>query len=109
MPGSYSHTTRADGLTLTAAIYNADHENHITNSVPDKIDDWSVDVAQMRLNTDPGESGTESFATSLAEEIQRLRFAIKEIKGTTFWYETGATDLASITGTDLIAVEMFSL
>ena len=27
---AYSHTTRANGLTLTHTIYNADHENHIT-------------------------------------------------------------------------------
>src|SRR5690349_15056983 len=26
------HTTRATGTVLTAAIYNADHQNHITNA-----------------------------------------------------------------------------
>ena len=25
------HTTRATGIVLTAAIYNTDHQNHITN------------------------------------------------------------------------------
>jgi len=109
MAGSYSHTSRSDGTTLTAAIYNADHQNHIDNYVPDKSDDWSTDVAQMKLTTDPGEVGTESLATNLSGEIQRLRFAIAEIKGTTQWYETPATDLASFTGTDLISVEMFTL
>lgn len=108
MAGSYTHTTRADGLTLTAAIYNADHENHITNAVPDKFDDWSTDVTQMRLETDPGESGSESLATNLAGEIQRLRYAITEIKGSTYWYETPSQNLSNA-GTDLIAVEMFSL
>ena len=109
MAGSYTHTTRADGTTLTAAIYNADHQNHITNAVPDKHDDWSSDVTQMRQETDPGESGTESLATNLAGELQRLRYAITECKGTTYWYETPDQNLNGITGTDLISVEVFSL
>lgn len=108
MPGSYTHTTRADGTTLTAAIYNADHNNHITNLVPDKMDDWSQDATQMQLQTDPGEQGTESLATSLAEEIQRIRFALKEMKGVTYWYESADQTLNSA-GTDHIAIEMFSL
>lgn len=33
MSESYSHTTRATGTVLTAAIYNADHDNHVLNNV----------------------------------------------------------------------------
>lgn len=93
MPGSYSHTTRADGLTLTAAIYNADHENHISNAIPTAHDDYSATQGQMRSQTDPGESGAESQATSLAGELERLRYAIAEAKGETYWYETAPADL----------------
>ena len=88
MAGLYSHTTRASGLTLTAAIYNTDHQNHINNSVPLQFDDYSVSVAEMQTTTDPGEVGSESQATTLAGELARLRAIINEMKGTAQWYQT---------------------
>lgn len=78
--------------SLTAAQYNAEIQNIISNHIPESIDDYSVNAAEMRIQTDPGESGTESLATTLSEEIERLRFAIKEAKNmwgsVTYWYET---------------------
>ena len=88
MPGNYSHTTRASGSILTASIYNGDHEAHVTNSTPTGLDDLSVNTAAMRDETDPGEVGSESVATSLADELKRMRYAIREMKGTQYWYET---------------------
>lgn len=102
MAGLYSHTTRSTGTTLTANIYNTDHQNHIDNSVPDQQDDYSSTVAQMQSTVDPGEVGTESQATTLAGELERLRFAIRELKGTAQWYQTappameGSNRVASI-------------
>lgn len=90
MPGLYSHTSRATGLTLTAAIYNADHQSHIDNQTAQMTDDYSVDTPQMRSTADPGEVGTESRPTTLAGELERLRFAIKEITGEAQWYVTPA-------------------
>ena len=100
MAGLYSHTTRASGTTLTANIYNSDHQNHIDNHVPLQMDDYSSTVAQMQITTDPGEVASESQATSLAGELERIRFAIKDSKGTTHWYETPDTTLAAVAGTD---------
>lgn len=88
MAALYSHTTRSDGLVLTATIYNSDHQNHIDNGVPLQQDDYSLNAAQMKLTVDPGEVGTESLATTQAGEFERLRFAILEMKGTTEWYES---------------------
>jgi len=88
MAGLYSHTTRSTGLTLTAAIYNADHQNHINNSVPLQFDDYSSSVAQMQTQTDPGEVGSEIQATTLAGELAALRAIISEMKGGTYWYQT---------------------
>ena len=56
-------------------------------------DDYSVDNTQMQSTTDPGEVGTESKPTTLAGELERLRFAVKELKqwclGTIAqWYES---------------------
>lgn len=96
MTALYSHTTRANGLILTASIYNTDHQNHIDNGIPAQLDDYSLTVAQMQSATDPGESGTESQATSLAGELERLRYAIAEAKGTTYWYQTAAVSLNNV-------------
>lgn len=96
MSGLYGHTTRASGTTLTASIYNSDHQNHIDNHIPEMMDDYSVSVSEMQSTVDPGEVGTESQATSLAGELERLRFAINEITGKTHWYETPAVDLESV-------------
>lgn len=103
MPALYSHTTRATGTVLTASIYNGDHQNHIDNGVPLQLDDYSVSVTQMKTSTDPGESGTESLATTLAGELERLRFALKEIKtaiGLTSaeWYSTATGTIALTSG-----------
>ena len=101
MPGLYSHTTRATGTILTAVIYNGDHTNHITNAVPDQHDDYSTSVAQMQSAVDPGELGSESQATSTAGELERLRYAIADAKGTTHWYQTPSTTLAAVAGSAL--------
>jgi len=93
MPGLYSITTRSTGTVLTAAIYNADGQVHVDNAVPAQHDDYSLNAAQMQSTTDPGESGTESLATSTAGEFERLRNILKEIGGGTYWYETPSGDI----------------
>ena len=98
MAGLYSHTTRASGLTLTASIYNADHQNHIDNMDPDQMDDESSDVTAMQATADPGEVGSESLPTSLQGEIQRLRNMLKEITGEAQWYVTPRGDLDAAVG-----------
>lgn len=92
MPGLYTHTSRIG--SVSEAEYNADHQNHITNHIPEKIDDYSSDVATMRAVTDPGEIGTESLPTTLAGELERIRKIIVEITGETYWYESPASTIA---------------
>lgn len=89
MPWPYSIQSRNDGDILDAAKYNADHQTHVDNAIPGSINDYANDVAQLRTAVDPGEVGAESLPTTLAGELERLRFAIREIKGTNHWYETG--------------------
>ena len=53
------------------------------------MDDYSTSVGEMQTQTDPGEQSSESQPTTLAGEVERLRYAINEIKKTTtYWYET---------------------
>ena len=86
MAGNYSHTTRASGLTLTANIYNTDHQNHINNHNPEQMDDYSTDATEMQTTADPYPAASESLATTLAEELTRMRFVIKQITGEAQWY-----------------------
>lgn len=92
--GFYSHTNRAAGTRLTAAIYNQDHENHIANLEASKISGGSVNVSAMQTQVDPGEAGSENLAVTVMDELARLRFAIAEMKGRTYWYETPAVTLS---------------
>lgn len=83
--------TSTGGLTNTQ--YIAEFGNIINNMIPESMDDYSANAAEMRIQTDPGEVGTESLATTTAEEIERLRFAIKDMKAqvdsnVSYWYET---------------------
>jgi hypothetical protein len=50
----------------------------------------------MQSTTDPGEVGTESLATTLAEEVKRIRFMLREITGKTNWYESPIASLAGL-------------
>ncbi len=58
-----------------------------TNMVPACIDDYSADVTQMQSAVDPYPGGTESLATSLQGELERLRFVIKKATGWSQWYK----------------------
>lgn len=88
---------------LTASDLNAEFNNLLNNTIPASIEDQSADVATMQATADPGGVGTESLATSLAGEIQRLRFAIKRIVGGDQWYSTPDFDLTGTLGTSNIA------
>jgi hypothetical protein len=88
--GTYVITTRASGTVLTAAIYNADHQNHVTNQNPQGTGAYSDNAAQMQTQTSPGTVGAESLATSLAGELERIRFQIARMTSRAFWYDTPA-------------------
>lgn len=94
------------GDILTAADLNAEFDNILNNLVPLGLDDYSTNVAQMQVQTDPGEVGSESLATTLAGELARIRFAIAEMKGTSYWYPSATTSLSQLAtalGTTLLA------
>ena len=75
---------------------NAEFDNILDNLGPLKIDDYSGNTTLMQTQTDPGEVGTESPATTLAGELARLRKIIAELSGETYWYTSPATSLSAI-------------
>lgn len=75
---------------------NAEFDNILNNLTAANVDDYSANVSQMQSVTDPGEVGTESLATSVAGEIQRIRNVIKEITGKSYWYESPVASLLGL-------------
>jgi hypothetical protein len=75
-------------LDVQQANYPVDNVTNPTNLA--LLDDYSATVAQMRLQTDPGATGAESLATSLAGELERVRFVLAHLAGTTSWNDAGA-------------------
>lgn len=103
MGATFSRLKNWTAEILTYADLNAEIDNILNNLTPGGADDYSTNTTQMRISTDPGEDGTESLATSLAGEIERIRFAIEEMKGTTYWYETAGNTINGLN--DLIATD----
>lgn len=83
---------------LTAAALNAEFDNIINNMTPTGMEDISSNVSAMQAVADPGSVGSESLATTLTGELQRLRFALKRIVGPQ-WYSEPAIDLSDLIDT----------
>jgi hypothetical protein len=61
-----------------------------TNSTPQCVSSYSASASQAQTTTDPYPSNTESLATSLAGELERLRYQIAAAQGTQYWYHRSA-------------------
>src|SRR5512134_3501461 len=82
MPGLYApHKVYTPGEVLTAADLNATDQNHITNQTLQMTDDFQLDLAQKRTQTDPA----SGLATSAAGEIAQLRYVVAKAAKVTFW------------------------
>lgn len=57
-----------------------------TNMVVTCMDDYSATAAQMNTATDPNSAGSASLATTLAGELERLRFTLRHVHNWTQWW-----------------------
>lgn len=98
MPAVFSRVKNWVNEVLSPADLDAEFNNILNNLDPTGVGSYSATVAQMKLTTDPGEVNTESLATSLGGELERLRFAIQEMKGSSAaqWYSTASTSLSEL-------------
>jgi len=97
MPGNYTRVkTWSSGEILTAADLNAEFNNEINNAIPSSIDDYSTNAAQMQSIVSPGDVGTESLATSLSGELERLRYVLNRMIGGSQWYSAPPLSLTDI-------------
>jgi hypothetical protein len=85
--------------TLTNADLDAEFSNIYGHMSAEGTDDYSETTTQMQIQTDPGAQGTESLATNIAGELARLRFTLKRLMGTTYWYDAPDITLSEVNTT----------
>lgn len=78
----YTLDPRVTGQNLTSSFRQVTQTNMIWTC----LDDYSTDVTQMRSTIDPYPNSSESFATTGAGELERIRFVLKKITGWSQWY-----------------------
>jgi hypothetical protein len=75
------------GDSVTAGDLNSSFTTAaVTNSTPECVSGYSDTVSEMQATTDPYPASVESQATSMAGELERLRYVIKASFGLTHWY-----------------------
>jgi hypothetical protein len=85
MGATFSRIKTWTSEILTATDLNAEFNNILNNLTPAGTDDASATLSDMQTIVDPTGG---SLATSLAGELQRLRYMIKAISGGAYWYST---------------------
>ncbi|HUR99982.1 MAG TPA: hypothetical protein VMZ26_18095 [Pyrinomonadaceae bacterium] len=93
------YKTWAADEDLTTADLNAHVDNERNNLTPSGVDDHSSTLSQMKIQTNPGAQGTESQATSLGGELERLRYVLNRLIGGTFWYDAPASTISLLSTT----------
>jgi hypothetical protein len=83
------------GDTLTASDLTTSFTTvGVTNQTPQCIDDYSATDVQMQTTVDPYPASVISLPTSLAGELERIRYVLKKLGGWSQWYahtESAAT------------------
>ncbi|HAM57311.1 MAG TPA: hypothetical protein DCQ64_18640 [Candidatus Rokubacteria bacterium] len=81
------YKTWATHEVLTTDHINAAFTRTVTANVPTCADDYSATTTQMRTTTDPYPSSSESLPTTLAGELERIRYQLLALSGKTYWYQ----------------------
>lgn len=98
--GLFTLTQRSDGFGVGGAEWNAAFEEVRANIAAAKVEGYSQDVPTMQATTAPGDLGSESLATSVAEEFRRLRFQVLGLlkalnPAATVWYQPVSVGLSA--------------
>lgn len=95
--GNYNRIkTWGSADTILGSDLNDEFDNILVNFNPEMLAGYSQNQAEMQTQTAPGSVGSESLATSLSGELERLRYQISAITGNTYWYSTPAASLSQI-------------
>lgn len=98
MGATFSRVKNWTTEIVTNTDLNAEFDNILNNLGPAGVDDYSTNAAQMRLQTSPGDVGSESLATALSGELERIRYILAQIKGSavSYWYEPATSSLTDL-------------
>jgi hypothetical protein len=80
------YKTWAPNEILTSSDMNLAFQRTVDANTPICSKGYSASIPQMQITTDPFPSGAESQATTMAGELERLRFQIKALVGKAQWY-----------------------
>lgn len=99
MPANFSRVKDWISEVLFYADLNAEFDNIYANLDPAGIGDYSFDVAQYQSTVSPIDgSGNPALPNSLAGEIQRLRYQLQAILGSSaaHWYDSPTATLSGL-------------
>jgi len=88
------------GQLITAALWNAEFENMDANWTPAGMDDYSATDVEMQIQTAPFPGSVLSRPTSMAGELERMRYQLDLIIGQTYWYQGPSVDLEQLSTHD---------
>lgn len=82
---------------ITSALWNAEFANIQTLTTPEGIEGYEDTDSEMQIQTNPFPGSVTSHATSLAGEIERIRYQLAQLinGGTDFWYKKPPTDITT--------------
>lgn len=98
--------TWTSGEILTASDLNNTVTQINTTNQTEDIDDYSATNGEMQSTVDPYPAGSESKATALSGEIERLRYLIAQLSGETQWYIDPDTTIAALNTADAANVKL---
>lgn len=76
-----------DDQLITAALWNAEFQNIYNLMTPSGVETYSDTDAKMQLATNPFPGSVTNHASSLAGELERIRYQIAQLTGNPFWYQ----------------------
>jgi hypothetical protein len=82
--------TYVNGEVLTHTDLNTSLSDAVNSNIPEDIDDYSVNATEMQTTTDPYPAAAVSLPTTIAGELERIRYIIKQITGKSQWYVDAA-------------------
>ena len=71
---------------IYASDWNAEFQNVINNCNPDGVAGDATSITQMQKTKNPYEGNIPQLSSSLAEEIEEIRYQISNITGEEYWY-----------------------
>lgn len=98
-----------NGEILTASDLNGNFTSTCQNLIPENINDYSSNAAQMQQTEDPFPAGVVSLPSDLAGELKRLRYQLNTLAtacGKSQWYEdllvsaTAGANTIPVSGSD---------